>query len=445
MRALPAAAARVRRAMKRAAALLGAARRWRGAEAARRRGRAPRRDDAARRAGATVRDGDPVVHLRALQRIADRSDGNRAAGTAGRASGRPTTSSGRCAPRAGGCARRTVRFPFFEQRSPPRLGGLRPGREVRAAEYSGSGAAARARCGASTAPGAPMPRLRGRPARATSRWSTAARALPHQGAQRRSAPARARSSSSTSTGRRRCRRRCPARASASPSSSSPATPRRGARGRATVSVRVDAVSERRDDANVIAETRPAASGRWSMAGAHLDSVERGPGHQRQRQRRRGAAGDRRAAARPARACGSASGRPRSSALYGSRHYVRSLSGEERRRDRGLRQPRHGRLAERRASNVYDRDDRDRAGAAPRRSAATRARRSSSGASDHAPFERAGIPVGGLFTGASERGGARARPTPATTAPATPCATSTCRSLRRMTDAAERGLSALASA
>ena len=82
--------------------------------------------------------GDPEVHLEALQRIADRSGGTRAAGTGG--DGRTVDYIVRTLRRAGWrVERQRVRFPYFERRSPPRLGRLRRGRELRVPEYSGSG------------------------------------------------------------------------------------------------------------------------------------------------------------------------------------------------------------------------------------------------------------------------------------------------------------------
>ena len=128
------------------------------------------------------------------------------------------------------------------------------------------------------------------------------------------------------------------------------------------------------------------------------------------------------------------------ALYGSSHYVRSLSLKERGAIEGyvnldmVASP-NARVA------VYDRDDgieqvlRD-AIAGREREVRLQA------ASDHAPFERAGIAVGGIFTGASERG---RRP-----GPADRCYHRACDTIRnvdrkllaRMTAAAERGLRTL---
>ncbi len=379
-------------------------------------------------------EGDPVVHLRALQRIADRSDGTRAAGTAG---DRATVDYIERSLRASGwrTERQRVEFPYFELRSPPRLAGLRAPREVRAAEYSGAG------------------RVRARVQRAARGCSVSdfdgvragGIALVDRG-----------------TCFFRVKARNAARAGAgavvisdvygrTPVSATLLRPGieipvlvvtgRGARAieNRTVSLRVDAISERRSSSNVIAESRPAADGRWLMAGGHHDSVSAGPGLNDNgsgvaallaiANRLRGRAGLRLGfwAAEEL-------------ALYGSRHYVRGLGPGGRRDLRAylnfdmVGSP-NARVA------VYDRDDEveralRRAIRGPEREVGLNE------ASDHAPFERAGIAVGGIFTGASERG---RRP-----GPADRCYHRACDTLRnvdlpltrRMTDAAERALTAL---
>jgi Iap family predicted aminopeptidase len=173
---------------------------------------------------------------------------------------------------------------------------------------------------------------------------------------------------------------------------------------AAVRVRVDARSGVRRNDNVVAET-PAGSGeRVVMAGGHLDSVEAGPG-----------INDNGSGVATLIELAEAIGPEPPGArvrvgfwaaeelgLVGSSEYVASLSRAERRRiaayvnfdmvgspnavpelyagaDRGI-----ARLLRR----VWD----GRLGAAD-----------IAGASDHAPFERAGIPVNGLYTGSSERG------------------------------------------
>lgn len=164
--------------------------------------------------------------------------------------------------------------------------------------------------------------------------------------------------------------------------------------RARVVVR--AVSERRETSTVIGESGPADARRVVMAGGHLDSVPAGPG---MNDNASGVAALLRVADRLA-----GSGRPLRFAfwgaeeigLVGSRRYVRQLSTAERRRiaayvNLDMVGSPEGDL------DVYDTDD--RVEAALRRSLPRRAGEVQlGGSSDHAPFEAAGIPVGGLFTG-----------------------------------------------
>jgi Zn-dependent M28 family amino/carboxypeptidase len=170
-----------------------------------------------------------------------------------------------------------------------------------------------------------------------------------------------------------------------------------------VRLAVDAVSERREDENVITETRGGSGERVVMAGAHLDSVPAGPGIN---DNGSGTA----ALLEAAEALGTwppgarvrlAFWAAEELGLYGSRRYVRSLSARERGRIAGyVNLDMVGSLNAMR--EVYD-------GAAPIARALRRAlsgpaaRRRMGASSDHAPFRRAGIPVGGLYTGAAERG------------------------------------------
>ena len=87
------------------------------------------------REAVTPRGGDPVAHLRALQRIADASGGDRAAGTDG---DRRTIEYIERTLRAAGWNVRfqDVSFPFFELRRRPRLGDLRRGTDFDEPEYS---------------------------------------------------------------------------------------------------------------------------------------------------------------------------------------------------------------------------------------------------------------------------------------------------------------------
>jgi hypothetical protein len=163
---------------------------------------------------------------------------------------------------------------------------------------------------------------------------------------------------------------------------------------AAVSFRVDAEVRRGTTWNVIADAAPGP--RVAMAGAHLDSVPGGPGID---DNGSGVA----ALLEVARALGPAK-RVRLAfwggeelGLVGSRYYVRTLSRSERRAIAGyvnldmVGSPRP-------VPSVY-------AGADPRLTRLLRrAHRGpeiaadAAGRSDQAPFQRAGIPVGGLYTG-----------------------------------------------
>jgi Peptidase family M28/PA domain len=169
-----------------------------------------------------------------------------------------------------------------------------------------------------------------------------------------------------------------------------------------VRLAVDAVSERRVAHSVIADSRPGSGERVVMAGGHLDSVPAGPGIN---DNGSGVA----ALLEAAEALGP---RPPGAqvrlgfwaaeelGLYGSRRYVRSLSERERGRISayvnldmvGSPNP---------VREIYDGAPRIRR--ALRRALARPAGRERMGrSSDHAPFQRAGIPIGGLYTGAGER-------------------------------------------
>jgi peptidase M28-like protein/PA domain-containing protein len=381
------------------------------------------------------RGGDPVEHLRALQRIADRSDGVRSAGTPG--DQRTIEYIARTLVAAGWRVDvQRFRFRAFERQSPERLSGLRRGRDFRAAEYSGSGRV-RAR----------VRRVEGRGCRASD-----------YDALRQGEIALAERGSCYFTDKARLAARAGAAAlladdvyGRTPVSATLLTPGRipvlivtdpAARRVAgtTVSLRVDARTVRRETANVLAETARRPDGRWLMAGGHHDSVTAGPGINDDgsgisallalAERRRRTPG-----LRFAFWAGEELG------LYGSRHYVRSLSLAERGEVSGyvnldmIGSP-NGRVS------VYDRDDAieralRRAIPGPEGELALR------DASDHAPFEKAGIPVGGIFTGASDRG---RRPGPADGCYHRSCDTLRnvdLRLMRRLTDAADRALRALA--
>ena len=387
-------------------------------------------------AGRTVGGGDPIVHLRALERIAERSDDVRSAGTPG---GEQTVDYIERTLRAAGWKVREqeVPFPYYEQRSPPRLGALRAGRQVRAAEYSGSGRL-RARVHRVAGDGCSVSDFAGVPRgdialldRGTCFFRIKARNAARAGA---GAVVISDVYGKTPVSATLIRPgiRIPVLIVTAPAA-------RSIEGR-TLRVRVDAVSERRTSTNVIAESGAPPGGRWTMAGGHHDSVSAGPGLN---DNGSGVSALLAVAERLRDRPGLRLGfwAAEELALYGSRRYVRSLSRED--RDAISAYVNLDMVGSPNATvNVYDRDDRIER--ALRRAIRGREREVKlTGASDHAPFERAGIAVGGIFTGASERG---RRP-----GPADPCYHRSCDTLRnvdvpvlrRMTDAAERGLSALA--
>jgi peptidase M28-like protein/PA domain-containing protein len=229
-----------------------------------------------------------------------------------------------------------------------------------------------------------------------------------------------------------------------------------ARARGPVRLRVDAVSERRVARDVVAQLPGRDGNRVVMAGAHLDSVPEGPGVNDD--------GSGVAALLALANRLSAGERPRDTlrlgfwtaeelGLYGSRRYVAGLGARERRRLRAyvnldmIASP----------NAVLETYGAGGAEAALRRALSARGPRpqhtSLGGASDHAAFRRAGVPIGGVFTGASERVrprqarrfGARAG------RPADPCYHRACDTLananramlQRVTDAVAQALRSLA--
>lgn len=353
-------------------------------------------------ARATTRD-RVTAHLRALQRIADRSGGNRAAGTAG---DRATADHIAARLRAAGYRVTTqrVRFPFYRERS-ARLellpgGSLRRRTDFRTLAYSGSG-------------------------EATGR----VRAVPDLGCDASDFAAIRRGEVAlvergTCTFRSKVDRAERAGAAAllvwdrttegEPVSGTLGDPgaripalllNAGAGARiadgSRVRVEVDAISERRTTRNVLAEG-PDARGRVVMAGGHLDSVPAGPG---MNDNGSGVAALL-ATAEAIRARGPIRfgfWGAEELGLIGSRRYVRSLSRSERRRIAGyvnldmVGSPRPARA-------IYDSDNRIETALRNRLDRLTDAPiepRGLGGGSDHSPFQRAGIAIGGLFTGADD--------------------------------------------
>jgi hypothetical protein len=170
-----------------------------------------------------------------------------------------------------------------------------------------------------------------------------------------------------------------------------------------VRVKVDAVIAERTADNVVAELPGARS--VVMAGGHLDSVPEGPGLN---DNASGAAlllavAERLAASRPRATVRLAFWTAEEYGLLGSRRYVADLPRDERRRIAAyLNFDMVG--SPRAVPELYDGSRRiERA----LRRGLPRARIVDQGASsDHAPFQRVGIPIGGVYTGSLERGPGR---------------------------------------
>ena len=334
-------------------------------------------------------------HLQALQRAA--TGGTRAAGSPG---DRATADYIVRRLRAAGYRVSTQRFrvPLFRERRPSRIAGLRRGRDFLPLTYSGSGAAAGRvhRVGLGCEPSQILRRgevavaERGvctfqRKAELAQRGGAAALLVVSD----RGAPF---SGSLMGPG---TRIRIPVLAVSTSAG-------RDLSGR--VRIRVDAESGRRITRNVIAEAGPGQAERVVMAGAHLDSVVSGPGLN----------DDGSGVAAVLEVAEQLAGKPlpdgarvrfgfwaaEEIGLVGSRRYVTRLPRDERRRIAAyvnldmVGSPK-GRLA------VYEGDDppNRKIEAALREELADDARQEDlGGSSDHASFDDADIPVGGLFTG-----------------------------------------------
>jgi Zn-dependent M28 family amino/carboxypeptidase len=335
-------------------------------------------------------------HLRALQEIAEVNGGNRAAGTPG-----DDASVEYVVDRLREAGWRVeldpVPFPYFDERSPPRLDDLREGDQFRTLSYSGSGRVEgrTRRLGLGCTPGEFAPLQRGEVAivtRGACFFRDKARHAESAGAaallivdEESDEP--------------------PSATLGAPGTGLPVLAVGAAAGRELgprVELEVDAVSERRRTVNVIAETATDEGDRVVMAGGHLDSVPAGPGINDNGSGTAAlleladALGGRALGARVRLAFWGAE----ELGLIGSRRYVRDLAPGERERIAayvnldmvGSPEP---------AQGVYSDAD-------PglerllRRLIGRGAEEENAGAnSDHAPFQRAGVPVGGLFTGAGE--------------------------------------------
>jgi Zn-dependent M28 family amino/carboxypeptidase len=409
---------------------------------------------------------DPVTHLRALATAATRNRGNRAAGTPG---GVATEQLIAARLRAAGFTVRfaNVRFPFFDERRPPLVslpGGrrLQPERDVRTLSYSAGGdvrapvqvvggGRENAGCRAGDWTGFPRGRIalvrRGvcpfaAKARAGQRAGAAAVLIEDRAATGTRGPV---SGTLGAPGLR-------IPVVAADAAAGAALSRAGG----AVRVRVDGVSEQRTARNVIGELAGTAQDRVVMAGAHLDSVAAGPGLNDDGSgvatllalANRIGAGP-----RPAATLRLGFWTAEELGLYGSRAYVRGLSASERGRIRS-----YVNLDMVGSPNaVLETYGSGRTEAALRRELDARGpepnRSSIGGASDHASFRRAGIEIGGVFTGASGRVSRASAERFGATAgrPADPCYHQACDTLRnidravmgRVADAVEAALRSLA--
>jgi Iap family predicted aminopeptidase len=220
---------------------------------------------------AEIRAPDLREHLRVLQEIADDNDGNRAAGTPG-----STASAEYIADHLRNAGWRVelqpVAFPYFDERSPPRLDDLEEGDEFRTLSYSGSG------------------RVQGRIRRLGLGCNRADfRALEEREiavVARGECFFRDKAAGAEATGAAALlivdgeSDEPPSATLGAPGIELPVLAVGRAAGRELgprVELEVDAVSERRRTVNVIAETTAGRGDRVVMSGGHFDSVPAGPG------------------------------------------------------------------------------------------------------------------------------------------------------------------------
>ena len=330
-------------------------------------------------------------HLDALQRIADEHGGNRAAGSAGE---RATADyvAGRLRAAGYRVAVQEVSVPAFRERSEPRLSAGSRSYEARTLRFSGSGAIAgtvRA-VGLGCSPEAFAALRRGEVAliqRGTCSFRAKALAAQRAGA----AAVLIADDQPVRGSLQRPGIRVPVLAVGASAA--------GLAGE-RVGLAVDAASTIRRSPSVIGETGAADARRVLMAGAHLDSVPDGPGLNDNGsgvtallEIAEGLGGRR---VPDGTALRFAFWGAEEIGLVGSRRYVAGLSRAERRRIAGyLNLDMVGSPGAEPA--VYDGDAAIEA-ALRRRLGADAPQRDLGGASDHAPFAAAGVPVGGIFTG-----------------------------------------------
>jgi Zn-dependent M28 family amino/carboxypeptidase len=335
-------------------------------------------------------------HLRALQEIADENDGNRAAGTPGSEASADYVAE---MLREDGWRVELdpVAFPYFDERSPPRLDDLEEGSDFRTLSYSGSGRAeARVRRSGLGCERGHFGALEEGEIAVVARGECFFRDKARNAESAGAAALLIVDGESDEP---------PSATLGAPGIEIPVLAVGAAAGRSlqgTVELEVDAVSERRRTVNVIAETAGGRGDRVVMAGGHLDSVPAGPGINDNGSGTAAlleladALGGRAPKARVRLAFWGAE----ELGLIGSRRYVRELEPEEREEIAayvnldmvGSPEPAHG---------VYSDADPEIERLLRRLVGPAAEEENAGGNSDHAPFERAGIPVGGLFTGAGE--------------------------------------------
>ncbi len=359
-------------------------------------------------------------HLRALQRIASDNGGTRAAGTPGYDASVAYVEQQL---RGAGLRVRTqpVTFPFFDEAAPPRVTRtdgpdrrLRPRRDVLTLQFSGAGRLSGAVRAIDVAPGSASAS-----GCASGAFSTLRRgeiALVQRGTctlRRKALNAQAAGVAAVlilNDGRprrtgtfpgslQRPGVRIPALAL---STAAGAALARASRPRLRLEVRT--TSENRTTRNVIAQAGARSPRRIIMAGAHLDSVEEGPGLN---DNGSGVAAllEIAESLAPGRLAPGTQVRfgfwaAEELGLFGSRRYVARLGRAARRRHAAyvnldmVGTPRSSRGVYRGRDTAGRRIERLLRRALGGRIKAERL----GGGSDHAPFARAGIPVGGLFTG-----------------------------------------------
>ena len=335
-------------------------------------------------------------HLRELQEIADDNGGNRAAGTPGSEASAEYVA-GRLREDGWRVELDPVTFPYFDERSPPRLDDLEEGEEFRTLSYSGSGRVE----GQVRRFGLGCDRSDFR-ALEEIEIAVVARGECFFRDKARNAEAAGAAALLIVDGESN---EPPSATLGTPGIEIPVLAIGAAAGQdlgPRVELEVDAVSERRRTVNVIAETAGGRGDRVVMAGGHLDSVPAGPGINDNGSgvaallEVADAMGGRAPGARVRLAFWGAE----ELGLIGSRRYVSELEPEEREEIAayvnldmvGSPNPARG---------VYSDADPEIESLLRRLVGRGAEEENAGGRSDHAPFERAGIPVGGLFTGAGE--------------------------------------------